>query len=192
MLRLSVVHSPVGPQQGPGLDEDLQSPGLEDSVMYPGASVFEWWKPYGGYGEDREQDVPGKGHAPRRKAVYAIDFDGTVTLDPVFFRKLTRDVAAAGGECHLVTGRPEAERPQVVRYLKAYNIEFSGMHFYPVPYHRDWVAWDALMDARVGAWKARVIEEIGADVMVDDNPVYAARVVKRLPGITVLSPSGGK
>jgi len=195
MIRLSVVHAPVGPTQGPGLDEDLQTPNIERNHQYVGEEKYEIWAPYGGGGEDREQDVPGLRKKPLKKASrgsrVAIDFDGTITLDPRFFRMLVDSIRSTGGRAYLLTGRSVLDKDYVEKFVSRYGMKFHEMHFYPIPYRYDWVAWDLLLGVRVGAWKAKVLAQLGADAVIDDNPVYIGQIIKRLPNILVLRPIGG-
>lgn len=200
MLRLSVVHAPVGPEEGPGLDDDIQEPGLEERDMYYGPSKYESEFPYGGKGEDREYDVPGKKQrAVKRteaeilseKSVVGIDFDGTVTADPKFFRELTEKLRSSGVAVHLITGRSYVEQEEVEAYCKMHSLNFSEKHYYPLPYRHDWIGWDTLVEVRIGSWKAKILDEIKAEAMIEDNCVFIDQIIKRLPNITVLRPVGG-
>jgi hypothetical protein len=183
---------------GPGLDDDIQETNIEDAHMYTGPEKYEMWDPYGGGGEDREYDVPGRKKSPKKssvfegKSVVGIDFDGTVTADPGFFKKLVRELRGAGSRVHLITGRSAAERAEVEEYCSRHGLKFDGVHYYPIPYHHDWVAWDTLLEVRIGSWKARVLDDIGAEVMIEDNPVFIRQIVRRNPGIYALMPVGGQ
>lgn len=199
MFKLAVVHSPVGPQKGPGLDDNLQSPGLEDSHMYSGPRKYDYWDPYGGQGNDyfdetsidpRRKRRRKKKHDPRASNV-AIDFDGTITAAPRLIGQFMKSVAAAGGKCHLVTGRPYTDADLVMDFVNRYGMNFAEYHFYPIAYRIDWISWDTLLDVRIGRWKAGVLEKIKADVVVDDNLIHIDQIIKHLPGIFVLRPIGG-
>ena len=198
MIRLSVVHAPVGPQMGPGLDDDIQEPGIEDDCMYTGESKYDMWDPYGGQGENREYDVPGKKREKRPskgildgKKCIAIDFDGTVTADPHFFKDLVASLKKSGSKVYLVTGRSALEREDVESYCSTRGLKFDAIHFYPVPYKFDVASWDALTDSRIGMWKAEILKELGADVMIDDNDIYIRIVASRLPEMMILKPVCG-
>jgi len=198
-MKLAVVHAPVGPQKGPGLDENLQSPGIEDAHMYPGPRKYDYWDPYGGQGNDNFDETSiNPSRKKRRKQrkdskarKVAIDFDGTITAAPWVIKKFMQAVIADGGECHLVTGRPIEERAFVDEFTNRYGMKFSHKHFYPIAYKYSWVGWDTLLDVRIGRWKAGLLDELGIDVVVDDNDVYIQQIVSRLPNIFVLKPIGG-
>lgn len=196
MIRLAVVHTRVGPQEGPGLDESLQSTNIEKEHEYVGEEIYETILPYGGGGEDREQDVPGIRRRPKKKAArgsrVAIDFDGTITLDPRFFKGLVNSIRTAGGRAYLVTGRSVLDKEYVEKFISRYGIKFHEKYFYPIQYRFDWIAWDILRDARIGAWKAKVLSELGIDAVIDDNPIYINQIIKKLPNILVLRPIGGE
>jgi hypothetical protein len=206
MLRFSVVHAPNGPTQGPGLDFTEQTPLIEESHSYYGPQKYNVEFPYGG-GPDNidgtNAKIPKKRikerdrvRKPRSKKPgitnIAIDFDGTITADPAHFKRLIDKASGLGHKCHLVTGRPDGEAEYVKRFCSMHGIKFSSMNFYPIPYKFNWVAWDTLMDVRIGSWKATKIEALGATVVFDDNPIHIKQIVKRVPNIYALTPVGGK
>jgi len=193
VIRLAVVHYQEGPLQG-GEYDDLQEPGLEERDEYVGEQQNPNDRPYCGEGEDRIQDVPGKSKRRLRldsKKVVGIDFDGTVTADPRFFRDLVARLRKAGSKVHLITGRSYVDKAEVDRYCDLYGLNFSAKHFYPLPYRSDWVGWDTLLEVRIGSWKAKVLSDLNAEAMIEDNDVFISQIVARLPTITVLKPVGG-
>ena len=199
MFKLAVVHSPVGPQMGPGLDVDIQMPGLEDSHMYSGPRKYDYWDPYGGQGRDhfdetsidpRRRKRRKKKHDPRASNV-AIDFDGTITAAPRVIKQFMKSVQDAGGKCYLVTGRPYTDENKVKEFTGRYGMSFAECHFYPIAYRKDWINWDTLLDVRIGRWKAGILEKLKADVVVDDNLIHIDQIIKHLPDIFVLRPIGG-
>jgi hypothetical protein len=161
--------------------------------MYVGPEPFQSWSPYGGAGE--EDNEPGQKMPPPRedskKSCIGIDFDGTLTLDPRFFKKLVDNVRVSGGKCYLITGRSHLEKSEVESYLKLHGIRFDGIYFYPIAYYYDRIAWDSLLGSRIGVWKAKILSELGADVMIDNDPIIVSRIVEKMPKILVLKPVGG-
>ena len=198
MLKLAVIHGPEGPTQtmeGP----DMVS-GVEEAAMYWGP------KPYSrSLEETPTPEIPEKG--PRlekrrspsgvvvkrvpKKASIVFDYDGTVTSDPKWFAKEIASLMGKGYKCHLVTGRPPNEWHVVDAFCKLHGMKFSSINLYPFPYEFDWVKWDSLLDARIGAWKAGQVRELNATIIVDDNPIHIDRMMRGNPGIIALCPIGG-
>lgn len=199
MLRLSVVHAPVGPQEGPGLDDDIQSTDKEDSAMYTGPQKDESFGTGGG--DDSSNDVknPGSDDSPWHgvsamnlpRSVVGIDFDGTVTADPRFFSRLVAGLHEKGCKAYLITGRPYTERDNVESYCKRYALEFDAYYFYPFPYRHTSDGVDAILELKIGSWKADVLSSIKANLMIEDSDVFISQIVSRLPRITVMKPVGG-
>lgn len=198
MLRLAVVMKQVGPLNDYGLEGPDQS-GIDDKAMFVGTL------PYGASYEsntdtNKKEDPRGKSEKdksgvkvtrkPKRQGGIAIDFDGTLTLDPKWFKSEIDRASGAGVRCHLVTGRPEAERGIVEDFCRMYGIKFASMNFYPRPYKYSKDTWDALMDVEIGAWKSKCISDLKADVVVDDNEIYISQIAKGNPGILILKPVG--
>lgn len=200
MLKLAVVHAPTGPTQNHGLEAPDMLSGVEEAAMFWGT------KPYSRALEEAPaQEIPDKG--PRlekgrtpsgvvvrrvpKKASIVFDYDGTITSDPKWFAKEVAALMEKGYQCHLVTGRPPNEWHIVKAFCEMYGMKFSSFNLYPFPYEFDWVKWDSLLDARIGAWKAGRIRELGASVVVDDHPIHIDRIIKGNPNIVVLCPVGG-
>lgn len=189
MLRLSVVHSPSGPQMGPGLDDDIQSPGLEERHLYTGPNKFDYWNPYDNGGENERQQDPIK--ELKSCKVLAMDYDSTVLLDPRFCKKLIDALRSRGTKVYLLTGRSKSESSDSVAFMSRHSISFDGDYFYPVTYDRTSASWDMLMDSRISLWKERVLEELKADTVIDNNLAFLTHLARRNPGITALMPYGG-
>lgn len=195
MLRLSVVHAPVGPQEGPGLDENIQSE-EESKVMYTGPQkddMFNGSDVTNGDDPEKSDDSPWHGVETMLKprGVVGIDFDGTVTADPWFFSRLVAGLRSKGWGVYLITGRSSKEEGDVISYCKRYAMAFDAYYFYPIPYRYDPNGRDAILEVRIGSWKADVLSNIKANVMIEDNDVFIRQIVSRLPRITVMKPVGG-
>lgn len=205
MLKFAVVHAPVGPMMDEGLYEPDHVSGIEEAHMFTGPERAEYVVPYGGNGKERfdQQDItPVKPEStrdksriivvkkPTRRAKVAIDFDGTITSGPREFRDVIARATRAGHECHLVTGRPESARAGVLEYCEMYGLRFASSSFYPVEYKYEQVGWDATMDVRIGAWKAKRMAELGIGIAVDDNLSHIGQIIRHAPGIVILKPVG--
>ena len=203
MLKFAIVNVQPGPGRDIGLYEPDHLTGIEQAHMYFGPQKYDSEFPYGGPGVGKEDEVepkvPSKDKKPKGKVlvkkmpkiVAAIDFDGTVTMNPRGFKRVIDKASKAGCECHLVTGRPINKRAEVEQYCKRYGIKFASMNFHPVPYDFESIRWDMLLDVRIGAWKARKFAELGINVAVDDNPIHIAQFMRKIPGLLVLKPLEG-
>ncbi len=61
----------------------------------------------------------------------ALDIDGTITADPVFFVRCSQDVLRAGGEVHVVSTRSPEARAETLQELRELGIKFSHLHLIP-------------------------------------------------------------
>ncbi|MCE9564740.1 MAG: hypothetical protein K8U57_22125 [Planctomycetes bacterium] len=59
----------------------------------------------------------------------ALDFDGTITEHPEFFRVLSVALRASGSEVIVLTYRHPALRPVMVEQLAAWGIEYNRFQF---------------------------------------------------------------
>jgi hypothetical protein len=198
MLKFSIVFTQPGPQKEPGLFQDFDIENLEREHQYQGTP-----------GNGEENDGKGDENLQQEdidpeKAIkdvsvrkggmsgmkIAVDYDGTLTLNPAVFKKLLSRLAKAGTKLYLVTGRPEVERDQIESFVKTYGMKFDKMFFYPIAYKYNGISWDITRDIRIGRWKAKVVKDLHADVIIDDNPIYISQVLKSVPEILVLMPRG--
>ena len=60
-----------------------------------------------------------------------IDIDGTITLDPLFFAQLSRDIRERGGYVHVVSSRSREGRSESLTELREYGISFDELHLLP-------------------------------------------------------------
>lgn len=183
MIRLAVVHSPVGPTKGPGLDEDIQAPGLENEFTDTGHQKFDSFFPYGGQGKDLPNVTD-----PKIRPSIGIDFDGTITEDPEFFKDLIKNLVKHKGRCYLVTARPIQEKSIVEGYCKRYGLNFDSMHFFPIGYNYNIENWDPKNDIILGNWKAKVLNRLNADAMIEDNQTYINIIKDKCPNIIMFRP----
>ena len=186
MLKFSVVHAPLNGE--PGLEPDYMDPFDVDNAMYQGKTETS-------YGDAGVSELP-KTSKPekkkkKKKLVAGIDFDGTVTLEPRAFKSIIDRIIAEGGECHLITGRPDAESKEVKAYCDMYGLRFTSMKFYPVHYKFSVIDYDPAIDVKIAKWKAETLNKISADVMVDDSYIYAMAMVKHAPNVLILKPMLG-
>ena len=196
MLKFSVVFTQPGPQKEPGLFQDFDLENLEKEHQYlgtPGPGEDNNGKGDEDLRQDKEKEDPVRDEPCKLAGLsgmrVAVDYDGTLTSNPRAFKKFLSRLARAGSKIYLVTGRPESGRKEIEAFVKTYGFRFDGMFFYPHPYHHDWISWDINMDARVGLWKGKVLKDLGADIIIDDNLVYVNQILKFMPGILALMPT---
>ena len=60
-----------------------------------------------------------------------IDIDGTITLDPMFFAQLSRDIRERGGYVHVVSSRSREGRSESLAELREYGISFDELYLLP-------------------------------------------------------------
>jgi hypothetical protein len=199
MLRLAVVMIQPGPMEDYGENTPDQS-GIEEGALFfddlPYSQSYTQDKARNGKRDDpMPEEKNGKSgvkvkRAPKRQGSIAIDFDGTLTLDPAWFKNQIDTVTAQGSECHLVTSRPLSESGYVKDFCNLHGIKFASMNFYPGHYTYVKENWDVLMDVQLGAWKAKRIAELKADAVIDDNEIHISQIAKGNPGILILKPVG--
>ena len=187
MIRLAVVHSPVGPTKGPGLDESIQAPGLENEYSDTGHQKFDSFFPYGGQGKDLPQ-VRDPEIKKNEKPSVGIDFDGTITEDPEFFKGLIKEVVKKKGKCYLITARPIKDKKYVEGYCKEHGLEFDGMHFFPISYEYKADTWGDSNFVILGSWKAKVLNRLNANAMIDDNQIFIDIIKKKCSKVMVFKP----
>ena len=66
-----------------------------------------------------------------REMRLALDIDGTITSDPVFFARLGRNVIRGGGEVHVVSSRSPEARRETMSELSQLGIGYSTLHLIP-------------------------------------------------------------
>lgn len=204
MLKFAVVHYQPGPNWDFGLDyHSPETPGepvtIEDTVfsLVQGPdrvlpSKFEQWTDkYDQFVGGIEKKDPKKEKvvvkpSPKRLACMTMDYDSTMAANPRDLQSLVNRAAMAGCSVHLVTSMAEPWRPMVERFCKIYSIKFSSMSFCPVRKSSNTAGWDAMMDDRIGDWKAGRIAGIGADIVVENNFIHINRIAKRLPKVITL------
>jgi hypothetical protein len=60
-----------------------------------------------------------------------IDIDGTITLDPLFFAQLSREIRECGGYVHVVSSRSREGRSETLIELVEYGISFDELYLLP-------------------------------------------------------------
>ncbi|MGE0434654.1 MAG: HAD family hydrolase [Planctomycetota bacterium] len=96
-----------------------------------------------------------------------LDLDGTITAAPEFFRIVAEALLQAGHEVHVITWRRPEFLKRTQRTLDELGMRYSALH---VPEIADTLK-------PVELWKARVVVELGIELMIDDS----ADVLGNLP-----------
>lgn len=60
-----------------------------------------------------------------------LDIDGTITVNPNLFARLSRELRDRGGEVHVVSSRSECARDGTLEELRGYGIQFDSLHLIP-------------------------------------------------------------
>ena len=105
-----------------------------------------------------------------------LDLDDTVTGRdglPAFFALLSQALVRAGHEVHIISFRYDESRKATLSELRELGIWFTALHLTtaagPAP----------------AAWKARLAEQLGLDVMVEDSLENLAAMPARTRSIWV-------
>jgi hypothetical protein len=102
--------------------------------------------------------------------IIAFDYGGVLEVNPTL-RELGKSLLVAN-EVHIISAVHPKDEARIRADIESWGIEWSGVHFVhftkkPVPQ----VAYE------VGKKKARVMEQIGASMLFDDNP-HICRALK--------------
>lgn len=89
-----------------------------------------------------------------------IDFSGTITKYPGFFRIFAESLMLTGHEVHIVTASPS--RQYVASRLQCLGIRYTEI----------WVPDDIL--ANIPEWKSEIARKIGLTALIDDDPANLA------------------
>lgn len=58
----------------------------------------------------------------------ALDIDGTITGDPGFFVRISREVIERGGDVHVVSSRSPESRSETLSELRQLGLQFTALH----------------------------------------------------------------
>ena len=90
--------------------------------------------------------------------IYAVDFNNTITDNPVFFKTISRD-----GKLYVVSGTCKKERKFVESYLKKYQIKYLKLFLCPFK----WTCPEEYHQAK--EWKVKTIRKLKPDIYFDDS-----------------------
>lgn len=102
-----------------------------------------------------------------------LDLDFTITEIPEFFQILSQALILTGHEIHIITYRDNEEK--VKQELFSFGITYTKIH---LPTKAEPVA----------TWKAKVVTELGLDIMIDDAPEVIAALPKSTKKLWLIDP----
>ncbi len=95
--------------------------------------------------------------------IIGIDLDDTISALPELFSLLTSALIDAGHEVHVITYRAPGTEDWVRTELAELGIRYTGLHLPTGP-------------GPAPEWKARVVAELGVELMIEDSPEVLARM----------------